>query len=82
RPEDGALKLALSLVTFKNGIDFRDDFQEDVRLVVTLTVVDKTSHLEILGQLMKLLTNKEDVEKIITANSKEDIFQIFNDYSL
>ncbi|WP_400245721.1 transcription antiterminator [Niallia sp. JL1B1071] len=82
RPEDGALKLALSLVTFKNGIDFKDDFKEDVRLVVTLTVVDKTSHLEILGQLMKLLTNKDDVEKIIKANSKEDIFQIFNDYSL
>ena len=82
RPEDGALKLALSLVTFKNGIDFKDDFKEDVRLVVTLTVVDKTSHLEILGQLMKLLTNKDDVEKIIKANSKEDIFQIFNEYSL
>ncbi|WP_048719330.1 BglG family transcription antiterminator [Bacillus sp. 522_BSPC] len=81
RPEDGALKLALSLVTFKNGIDFKDDFKEDVRLVVTLTVVDKTSHLEILGQLMKLLTNKDDVEKIIKANSKEDIFQIFNEYS-
>lgn len=82
RPEDGALKLALSLVTFKKGIDFKDDFKEDVRLVVTLTVVDKTSHLEILGQLMKLLTNKDDVEKIIKANSKEDIFQIFNEYSL
>jgi len=82
RPEDGALKLALSLVTFKNGIDFRDDFKEDVRLVVTLTVVDKTSHLEILAQLMKLLTDKEDVEKMINANSKEEILQIFDKYSV
>ncbi len=80
-PEDGALRLGLSLITLKKGVDFNDDFKVPVKLIITLAAVDNHSHLDVLAQVIKLVTNKKDVEEIINTSNEKDVLEIIKRYS-
>ncbi|MFD3155380.1 BglG family transcription antiterminator [Haloimpatiens sp. FM7330] len=82
KPDEGALKLSMSLVTLKQGVDFGDDFKKKVKLVITLAAVDKESHIKALSQLMELVKSKSDVQKIIDSNNKEDVIKVIKKYSI
>lgn len=76
--KDGVKKLSMSLVTLAKPIAFLDTPNNPVELVICLAALDDTSHLDLLRNVSELLSNPEDVRKIITATKVEEVLQIFN----
>lgn len=81
RPEAGVLKLSMSLVTLKNPIEFGSETNDPAKLIITLAASDNESHLKALAQLMELFMNTEDLNKIMTAKTKEQVVDILKAYS-
>jgi PTS system ascorbate-specific IIA component len=81
KSEDGVNKLSMSLMTIKNPVKFGSEFNDPVKLVVTLATKDKESHLKALSQLMTLFMNSEDLKSIFKAKTTEEIINIINKYS-
>lgn len=81
RPENGVKKLSMSLVTLKNGVNFGNEANDPVKLIITLAAVDNETHLKALSQLMELFMNSEDLSSIFKASNKEDVIEIINKYS-
>jgi PTS system ascorbate-specific IIA component len=71
----------MSLMTIKNPVKFGSEFNDPVKLLITIAPKDSESHLKALSQLMALFTNSEDLKKVMSGKSKEDIISIINKYS-
>lgn len=80
RPEDGVLKLSMSLVILTYPVVFGNFTNDPVKIVFTLGAKDANSHLEVLAQLIGLLTNEEDMRKIMQANSQEEVIAVIRQY--
>lgn len=80
RPEDGAKKLGLSLITLKYPINFGSELNDPVKLIITLAAPDNNSHIQILKSLMDIFMNEEDLEIIKSSNSKEEVLKIIKKY--
>ncbi|WDV48096.1 BglG family transcription antiterminator [Clostridiaceae bacterium M8S5] len=81
RPEDGVIKLSMSLMTLKEPVKFGSELNDPVKLVVTIAASDNTSHLKALSQLMNLFMNDTDLNKIMTTTNKNDVIKIAKHYS-
>lgn len=66
------------LMTLDQPIDFENEEQGPVDLIITLLVPEKAEqkHLDILATLTEALKNKEYREQLRHANSKESLYQI------
>lgn len=81
RPENGVNKLSMSLITLKNPVEFGNESNDPVKLIITLAASDNESHLKALSQLMELFMNSEDMTSIFKASNKEDVIGIIGKYS-
>ncbi|QAT60377.1 PTS sugar transporter subunit IIA [Acidilutibacter cellobiosedens] len=81
RPEDGVNQLCMSLTTLKEGINFGNKTNDPVKLIITFGAIDNKSHLEALSQLMELFMNDNDINKIISSTTKDDVLDIIYKYS-
>jgi mannitol/fructose-specific phosphotransferase system IIA component (Ntr-type) len=81
RPEDGVKIPCLSLLTLKEPVEFGNEENDPVKLVVALGAVDGEQHITALAQLARLLSNEEDRERIKNAQKKEEILQIVSKYA-
>lgn len=69
RPEAGAKGIGMGLVTLKNPINFGNEENDPVKIVIFLCAIDTVSHLKALSELMDLL---EDETFIGLANNSTD----------
>lgn len=76
RPEDGVNQLGMSLLKVQDPVLLVDDEKHAIRLFVCLAAVDNEAHLRALSSLTKLLSNKENLENLLNAASKEEILSI------
>ena len=76
RPEDGVKRICLSLITLKEPVRFGHPQNDPVDLVIALGAIDNKSHIKALGQLAKVLMDKETLKAIRSAQTKEDILKI------
>lgn len=81
RPENGVLKVGMSLITLKNPIDFGSEENDPVKLVVSFCAIDSETHLKALSQLMVLLEDKTAVNKILKANNIDEVIDIIYKFS-
>lgn len=81
RPECGVKKLAMSLVTLANPVNFGHELNDPVKLVVTLAATDNETHLKALSQLMEVFMNQEDLNTIINATSKDEVIEVIKKHS-
>ncbi|SKC69987.1 BglG family transcription antiterminator [Maledivibacter halophilus] len=81
RPEEGVKKLSMSIMTLKNPVEFGNEDNDPVNLIITLAAIDNETHLKALSQLMGLLNNSEDVKKILNAKEKKEVIKILEKYS-
>lgn len=81
RPEDGVNKTSMSLVTLKNPINFGNEHNDPVKLIITIASKDNRNHIEVLSELVELLKNKEDLEKIFKAEIKNTVINILKKYN-
>ena len=72
RPEDGTIKMGMSLTTFKEPIYFKEnDERYSAKVFLTISAVDNDSHLQLLSSIAEKLN--DDV--IETLEEIEDILK-------
>ncbi|MCY8234561.1 BglG family transcription antiterminator [Priestia endophytica] len=81
RPEQGVNKLSMSLMTLSKPVSFSDKDRHRVQLVIVLAAIDNETHLKALSQLTTLLSERENVEKMINTDSKEEVIDLITKYS-
>ena len=82
RPRDGVSKLGMSLLKLERSVSFADnDPEKDVNIIIVLAAIDNESHLKALTQLMELLEEEGNIEKLIRADSLEPILALIEQYS-
>lgn len=81
RPEDGAKKVSISLVTLKTPMVFGNIINDPVKLVFTFATTDNKVHLSLLANLMELLSNEEDIQTIMSASQVSSVIDIIKQYS-
>ena len=73
RPEDGARRLCMSLLTLEPPVPFGNPDNDPVTIAFALAAADNDSHIEALAELAALLANESTMAKIREATSVEDV---------
>lgn len=78
-PEDGVKDVGMSLLRVKDGVCYAKDYQ--IHLIIIIAAKDKHQHLHALMQLMRLAGSDEDRNRLIQADSIDQIYNIIELYS-
>lgn len=81
RPEDGAKKPCLTLMTLKDPVKFGHPTNDPVDLVLGLCCPDHKSHIKALAQLAEILMDKNKLAAFRNAKTKETILEIIRGQS-
>lgn len=73
RPEDGAKKVGMALLTLKNPVNFGSKENDPVSVAIFLCAVDNITHLKALAELMQLLDDDDFKRMADEASSKEEL---------
>lgn len=77
RPEDGVIEASIAIVRLKNLVEFGNEDNDPVYLVVALAAVDHDQHIDGLRQLALVLGDDKKIEAIKAAKTKEELLDIF-----
>ena len=77
KPSDAVLNTGLSLLTLAEPIEFGNDANDPVRLVIGMCAIDHNSHLSMLAELSALLSDVDTVNILLNAGDTEHIRSIF-----
>lgn len=72
----GVLKKSMAVLLLRKPIKFSDD-SYDVKLLVGFAPIDASSHLETLTHLSNLLSDEEQLQKILQASSTKELYNFF-----
>ncbi len=76
RPEQGAIETQISITLFRQNIIF-DGREATARLFVALAAKDNDSHLDALVQISELLSDENEVEKILESPDVQTLYHYF-----
>ena len=79
RPEQGAIKRQLAVTVLREGTEFKPG--EPCRVLVTLGAEDSNSHIDVMRVLAAMFAVPSNIEKVATAESADDIYRFFVDFS-
>jgi ascorbate PTS system EIIA or EIIAB component len=77
RPEDGVLEASIAIIRLKTPINFGNEENDPVYLVVALAAVDQEQHIEGLQQLAFVLGDEEKISAVKSATTKDELLEIF-----
>jgi len=78
RPEDGVKKACMSLVTLSPPVNFGNEYNDPVQLVVAFGTTDKKAHIEALAELAKLLGDSAKLEGLKRASSPDELLKLID----
>jgi mannitol operon transcriptional antiterminator len=79
RPEEGAKKSSLSFVTLDPPVNFGNEHNDPVSIVIAFAAPRKEGHLEALKEVARLLEDSERVEKLKQASSVDEVLKIIQE---
>ena len=80
RPEDGSLKLGLSLSIFEKPVIFGHEFNDPVKVMFCLSAIDSYSHLNVMKSLVNLIREEDNLIKLTEAKNIKTVKEIlFNE---
>ena len=79
RPEDGVKKLGMSLLKVAEPVLLLDDPKHEITIFICLAAVDNEMHLKALASLTKILSNKENLDRLLEAKDQETIIQLLKE---
>lgn len=77
-PSSGVNYMSVGLVTLQKPVNFGHPQNDPVDIVFVLSVIDKSSHLGILSDLLRIIKNEKAVERIRITAHKTNIIQLVN----
>jgi mannitol/fructose-specific phosphotransferase system IIA component (Ntr-type) len=75
RPEDGVLKVGLSIINLAAPVEFGNEANDPVYLVISFGGVDKESHIGMLQDLAEFLMDEDHQTLLKTASSVDKVIQ-------
>ena len=82
RPQDGVKRPCMGLITLSTPVNFGNEHNDPVWLVVAFGAPDNKGHLEALRDLARLLEDAERLEKLKVAASVDEVRKIIGGASL
>ncbi|MBP2099404.1 BglG family transcription antiterminator [Enterococcus rivorum] len=76
RPEDGVKSLGMSLLKLTHPVNLLEDEKHEISIFICLAAVDNEMHLKALASLTKILSNKENLEQLLNAKTKQEIIEL------
>ena len=76
RPEDGARRACMAVITLDPPVAFGSPENDPVRVVIALGAADADGHVLALAQLMAALENPEDMNALLRARTREDVTRV------
>jgi mannitol/fructose-specific phosphotransferase system IIA component (Ntr-type) len=73
RPDAGAKRLGMSLLTLKNPVEFGNKVNDPVYIVVCLAATDHTTHICVMRELVGILADSKKMDKIRSAKNLEEV---------
>lgn len=81
RPEEGAIKLGYSIVTLKEGVNFGEEDNDPISLLIYLAAPSVKEHNEeAICQIADLCDDEAAVEKIMQAQSESEIIEVLKNF--
>ncbi|KAB7706515.1 PRD domain-containing protein [Bacillus aerolatus] len=81
RPEEGVNKIGMSFLQLKESCAFSEKEEHQVNLLFVLAAVDNESHIKALSQLSTMLSNEENIHRLMKAESVSQVLDVINQYS-
>ncbi|WP_262021752.1 PTS sugar transporter subunit IIA [Vibrio quintilis] len=75
---DMVLSSGICFIRTKNPVIW--DAKNKVNIIIGIAAIDG-NHLDILEKIALVCSDKETIEKLISANSKDEILKIFEEYN-
>lgn len=76
RPEDGVIRTGMSLITLHEAIEFGDEENDPIRLVISFCSTDSEGHLKALSELVDFLRDEAAIESVMNAKCKDEVVKI------
>lgn len=73
RPEQGAKKLALSVLKLAQGVSFDADENDPVDILFMFAAPDSNSHIEMISQLAEVLSDEEKMAQIFSSANQAEL---------
>ena len=80
RPEDGVNHNALSLLIVRNGVNFNNEENDPVKLVLLLAAQDSDQHIQLITSISEFFCCEDDINSVITAKNTSQIIEILKKY--
>lgn len=77
RPEEGALTIGCSLITFKEPVYFEGD-KSGIKVMICFSAVDSESHMDILKMIVDFV-NRGIIDDIGSVNSYQELLSLINE---
>ena len=78
RPETGSVKIGYCVMKTNKPVRFLEDGSADAQLFIALSCVDADTHLEMLQEIVMILSDQEKHDAIFAATTKEEMVALFN----
>jgi PTS system ascorbate-specific IIA component len=80
RPEEGAVRTALSLVIVSEGVEFGSEDNDPVYVIFALSATDSHSHIEMIASLSHLFCDDVAAGKLKTSKNKQEALEIIRQF--
>ena len=77
RPEDGVLKMGMSIMTLATPVEFGAEENDPVKLVISFGGVDNKSHMGMLQELAIFLSDDEKQAQLKNATDFDEVVKLF-----
>ncbi len=78
RPEAGSKIMGFSVLKLKDAVAFSEEEEHQVKLLIALSCVDATTHMEMLQAIVTVLSDQEKYDQLFNATSASEILSVFN----
>ncbi len=78
RPETGSVKIGYSFMLLKEPVSFAEDGSADARMFIALSCVDPETHLEMLQEIVMILSDQAKHDALFGATSKDQVLELLN----
>ncbi len=78
RPEEGAKKVGFAAITLNPPINFGNEFNDPVYLVIGFCSPSTEAHVDMLTRIARLLGEEDFLDKCKEAKTPEQLVDVFN----
>ncbi|MDI3092490.1 BglG family transcription antiterminator [Priestia megaterium] len=81
RPEEGVNRVGMSMLRLKEPVYFSTEKQHGAQLIIVLAATDNETHLKALSQLSMMLSENDNIDKLVAMNTKQEMLALIEAYS-